>query len=77
MANIAMRKLKSLSKYIATNNPKKALMPMTQLYKLNHVPSMTDKDILRALHAVIDVIVQVERKDGKRRIASVYFKKAS
>ncbi|MBU1927083.1 MAG: P-type DNA transfer ATPase VirB11, partial [Gammaproteobacteria bacterium] len=39
---------------IHANNPRIAFMRMCQMYKLNNVPSMTDEDIMRALHAVID-----------------------
>ena len=59
---------------IHANNPKVAFMRMTQMYKLNHVPSMTDQDILNELHETIDVIVQVEKSFGKRQVQSIYFK---
>ena len=46
---------------IHANSPKIALMRMTQLYKLNNVPSMTEADIMRELMQVIDVIIQVNK----------------
>jgi type IV secretion system protein VirB11 len=59
---------------IHANNPRLAFMRMTQLYKLNHVPSMTDNDILRELKEVIDIIIQVNKETNVRRIKSIYFK---
>jgi len=44
---------------IHANNPRIAFMRMTQMYKLNNVPSMTDQDIMRELTEVVDVIVQL------------------
>ena len=58
------------------NNPKSAFMRMTQLYKLNNVPSMTNADIASELHEVIDVVVQLGRLDGHRRLTQVYYKQA-
>lgn len=51
-----------------------AFMRMTQLYKLNNVPSMTDADILRELQEVVDVIVQLVRSPEGRFIHSIYYK---
>jgi len=62
---------------IHANNPQIAFMRMTQLYKLNNVPSMSDADILRELHAVIDVIVQVNKTEQGRRVDSIYYKYGS
>ena len=52
-------------------------MRMTQLYKLNNVPSMRDEDILRELHEVIDVIVQLQRTESGRQVTYVYYKNAN
>lgn len=62
---------------IHANNPKIALMRMTQMYKLNHVPSMQDADIMRELQAVIDVIVQVAKTPKGRQVQSIYYKYAN
>lgn len=56
------------------NNPKLAFMRMTQLYKQNQVPSMTDAEILNELHAVIDVIIQLEKTSIGRKVQSLYYK---
>ena len=62
---------------IHASNPKVAFMRMTQLYKLNSVPSMRDDDILRELHEVIDIIVQLKKTPKGRGITWVYFKQAA
>lgn len=62
---------------IHANNPRIAFMRMTQMYKLNQVPSMSDADILRELNEVIDVIVQLHKTSKGRAIHSVYYKQAS
>lgn len=59
---------------IHANNPRVALMRMTQLYKQNNVPSMSDKDILREINEVVDVIVQVGKTLSGRQVQSVYYK---
>lgn len=59
---------------IHANNPRIALMRMTQMYKLNNVPSMRDADILRELTEVIDVIIQVAKTPTGRQVQSVYYK---
>jgi type IV secretion system protein VirB11 len=59
---------------IHANNPAIAFMRMTQMYKLNNVPSMTDEDILRELQAVIDVIIQITKGPKGRHVQSVYYK---
>ncbi|MCB1826821.1 MAG: P-type DNA transfer ATPase VirB11 [Coxiellaceae bacterium] len=59
---------------IHANNPRMAFMRMTQMYKLNHVPSMSDQDILRELDAVIDIIVQVEKTPKGRQVQSIYYR---
>lgn len=59
---------------IHANNPRIALMRMTQMYKQNKVPSMTDSDILREINEVVDIIIQVTRDKGDRYIESVYYK---
>lgn len=62
---------------VHANNPRIAFMRMTQLYKLNNVPSMSDEDILRELKEVVDVIVQLHKapKEG-RMMQSIYYKHA-
>jgi type IV secretion system protein VirB11 len=62
---------------IHASNPQIAFMRMTQLYKLNNVPSMRDEDILRELHEVIDIIIQLKKTDQGRVVTWVYFKQAS
>ncbi len=59
---------------IHANNPAIAFMRMTQMYKLNNVPSMTDNDIVRELKTVIDVIIQIEKTPVGRRVQSIYYK---
>lgn len=61
---------------IHANNPRIAFMRMTQLYKLNNVPSMRDADIARELHAVIDIVIQVARNHGQITATAVYYKNA-
>jgi type IV secretion system protein VirB11 len=61
---------------IHANNPGIAFMRMTQMYKLNNVPSMSDEDILRELKEVIDVIIQIGKTPKGRRVQSVYYKYA-
>ncbi|MBP9727111.1 MAG: P-type DNA transfer ATPase VirB11 [Gammaproteobacteria bacterium] len=56
------------------NNPSIAFMRMTQMYKLNNVPSMSDDDIMRELKEVIDVIIQIGKTPRGRRVQSVYYK---
>lgn len=59
---------------IHANNPAIAFMRMTQMYKLNNVPSMTDDDILRELKTVIDVVVQINKTSEGRRVDGIYYK---
>jgi len=59
---------------IHANNPRIAFMRMTQMYKLNNVPSMSDEDIMRELHEVVDVIVQVAKTKEGRMVQSIYYK---
>ena len=61
---------------IHANNPRIAFMRMTQMYKLNNVPSMRDEDILRELHEVIDIIIQVAKTPNGRQVDSIYYKHA-
>lgn len=61
---------------IHANNPRIAFARMTQLYKYNNVPSMTDADIMRELTSVIDVILQTKMENGVRKISYAYFKTA-
>lgn len=59
---------------IHANNPRIAFMRMTQMYKLNNVPSMSDVDIMRELKEVVDVIIQIGKTDQGRQVQSVYYK---
>jgi len=59
---------------IHANNPKIAFMRMTQMYKLNNVPSMTDEDILNELKEVIDIVIQIQKTHAGRFVSSVYYK---
>lgn len=59
---------------IHANNPRIALMRMTQLYKQNNVPSMSDQDIRREINEVVDVIVQVAKTPRGRSVQSIYYK---
>ncbi len=59
---------------IHANNPRVALMRMTQLYKQNNVPSMSDEDILREINEVVDVIIQVGKTSAGRRVKGIYYK---
>ncbi len=61
---------------IHANNPKVAFMRMAQLYKLNNVPGMSEADIYKALHEVIDIVVQLQKTDKGRRLVEVYYKHA-
>lgn len=61
---------------IHANNPNIAFMRMAQLYKLNQVPSMTEKDILNELHSVIDIIVQLGKAQKGRKLIACYYKEA-
>ena len=61
---------------IHANNPRIAFMRMTQLYKLNNVPSMRDEDIQKELHEVIDIIIQVARTANGRLANAFYYKHA-
>lgn len=59
---------------IHANNPKIAFMRMTQMYKLNNVPSMSDQDIMNELKEVVDIIVQLEKTKEGRKMQSIYYK---
>ena len=59
---------------IHANNPHIAFMRMTQLYKLNNVPSMTDSDILRELKTVIDIVLQQQKTEKGRMLHQVYYR---
>ncbi|HDV4553849.1 TPA: P-type DNA transfer ATPase VirB11 [Legionella pneumophila] len=61
---------------IHANNPKVAFMRMAQLYKLNQVAGMDETDIYKILHEIIDVIVQLQKTSGGRRLVEVYYKHA-
>ena len=61
---------------IHANNPRIAIMRMTQLYKQNNVPSMTDKDIQSEINEVVDVIIQIAKSPHRRHIESIYYKNA-
>lgn len=58
---------------IHAGSPRSAFMRMAQLYKLNNVPSMTEKDINLLLHEVIDIIVQLQPAHSGRRLAEIYY----
>lgn len=49
-------------------------MRMAQLYKLNSVAGMEEKDIYNVLHEVVDIIVQVAKTNEGRRLMEVYYK---
>ncbi len=55
-------------------NPRVAFMRMSQMYKLNNVPSMSEEDINKELHEVVDVIIQLKKDSTGRCIESIYFK---
>ncbi len=59
---------------IHANNPKIAFMRMTQMYKLNNVPSMSDADIMQELKEVIDIIIQINKTTKGRLAHSIYYK---
>lgn len=59
---------------IHANNPRVAFMRMTQMYKLNNVPSMSDEDIMRQLSEVIDIIIQITKTSAGRLMSSIYYK---
>ena len=61
---------------IHANNPRVAFMRMAQLYKLNNVTGMSNADIHRELHEVIDIVVQLEKTDVGRQLVNVYYKGA-
>lgn len=56
------------------SSPKLAFMRMAQMYKLNNVPSMTDKDIYRELMSVIDIVVQLEKTSDGRQAQSIFYR---
>lgn len=58
------------------NNPQIAFMRMAQLYKLNQVAGMSEADIYKVLNEVIDIILQLEKRDGRRQLVEVYYKDA-
>lgn len=62
---------------IHASNPKIAFMRMTQMYKLNNVPSMRDEDILRELQEIVDIIIQVVKTEKGRRVSGIYYKHAT
>ncbi len=61
---------------IHANNPKIAFMRMAQLYKLNPIVGMSEEDIYKILHEVVDVIVQLTKTSEGRRLTEVYYKNA-
>ena len=61
---------------IHANNPRVAFMRMAQLYKLNKVSGMSDADIHRELHEVIDIVVQLQKTNEGRRLVEVYYKES-
>ena len=61
---------------IHANSPKIAFMRMAQLYKLNPIAGMDEKDIYKILHEVVDVIIQLAKTSEGRRLVEVYYKDA-
>ncbi|MBA2649667.1 MAG: P-type DNA transfer ATPase VirB11 [Legionella sp.] len=61
---------------IHANSPKVAFMRMAQLYKLNQVAGMSEDDIYKLLHEVIDIVVQLQKTDEGRQLVEVYYKHA-
>lgn len=61
---------------IHASNPELAFMRMTQMYKLNNVPAMSDADIRRELESVIDIIIQIAKTPHGRKVQQVYYKQA-
>lgn len=59
---------------IHANNPRIAFMRMTQMYKLNNVPSMRDEDIMRELKEVIDIVIQLNKTKQGRVASHIYYK---
>lgn len=59
---------------IHANNPRIAFMRMTQMYKLNNVPSMRDEDIMRELKEVIDIVIQLNKTKHGRMASHIYYK---
>lgn len=59
------------------SNPWAAMRRMVQLYKRNNVPSMKDCEIRDEIESVVDVIVQITRRGGGRRVSYVWFKEAT
>lgn len=59
---------------IHASSPALALMRMTQMYKLNNVPAMSDADIRRELEAVIDIIIQLTKTPTGRKVQTIYYK---
>ncbi len=49
-------------------------MRLMQLYKQNNVPAMQDRDVLRELQLVVDVIVLMENTKEGRRLSNIYYK---
>ena len=58
------------------NNTHLAFSRMVQMYKFNHVPSMTDKDILNELKNAIDIIIQLRKTDHGRKITEIWYQRA-
>ena len=58
---------------IHASSPELAFMRMTQMYKLNNVPSMSDSDILKLVHTAVDIVIQLNRHGGKRCIDAVFY----
>lgn len=61
---------------IHANNPRVAFMRMAQLYKLNNIAGMSEADVYKVLHEVIDIVVQLEKTSEGRRLVEVYYKQA-
>lgn len=62
---------------IHASSPALALVRMVQLYKLNAVPSMTEKELYQLIEGVIDVILQLKKTPQGRRLVEIYYKGTS
>lgn len=56
------------------NSTSMAFSRMTQLIKLNNVPSMTDNEILNSIKQVIDIVIQLKKTPQGRKLTEIYYK---
>lgn len=61
---------------IHANNPQIAMQRMVQMYKQNNVPSMRDEEIRDELNNVIDIIIQLTKRNNQRIALYCYYKEA-